>query len=228
MNEVQDWKTKSIEELIPQVMIQPMRISTFRERLIDTDTEGSSFYDMAFAYRVVTHCTDGIPVQHMSTDDAFVTKRYLREHAVSAVQFRAAVCNYAAEHAPLKIDRLEDILRRIDPTAPKNDPDAPKLLICSTGDSYGASVILYPHFLSTVRNRVLGSFFILPSSIHELLVLPAGKIGGAEQLPTLEKLVQAINKEQVKEPEQLSSIAFYYDDNKCALISSQFKIFDVK
>ena len=39
-------------------------------------------------------------------------------------------------------------------------------------NEYGASALFYPGFLEQVAKRFRGKFFILPSSIHELILVP--------------------------------------------------------
>ena len=59
-----------------------------------------------------------------------------------------------------------------------------------------------------VREKVGGDFFILPSSIHELLVVP--KQDGME-LSDLEAMVKEVNATQVAPEEKLSDHVYEYD-----------------
>jgi hypothetical protein len=56
-----------------------------------------------------------------------------------------------------------------------------------------------------------GDLFVLPSSVHEVIVTPAaGGFTGFE----LERMVTEINKECVPEYEVLSNRVYYYDREK--------------
>lgn len=71
----------------------------------------------------------------------------------------------------------------------------------------GAAVVLYPYLLDTV-GTLLGDFFILPSSIHEILLLPAD---GAMESSELLKMVHEVNASTVAAEEVLSENVYRYD-----------------
>lgn len=71
----------------------------------------------------------------------------------------------------------------------------------------GASVICYPGFLASVGKTLNSDFFVLPSSIHEVILLPAweGVTGKA-----LSKIVSGANAGIVAKDEFLSDSVYYY------------------
>ena len=72
---------------------------------------------------------------------------------------------------------------------------------------YGATCILDKEFLSKIYKQ-LGAFFILPSSVHELIIL---KKTEEMDVGTLEKMVQEVNATQVAQEEVLSDFVYEYD-----------------
>ena len=70
----------------------------------------------------------------------------------------------------------------------------------------GANTILYNDIFKELSKKVKGDLFILPSSINELIAVPAN-IGNAE---SLRKMVYTINREQVKKNEWLSDNVYKY------------------
>lgn len=73
----------------------------------------------------------------------------------------------------------------------------------------GANTILYNDIFKELSKKVKGDLFILPSSINELIAVPAN-IGDAE---SLRKMVYTINREQVKKSEWLSDNVYRYSVN---------------
>ena len=73
----------------------------------------------------------------------------------------------------------------------------------------GANTILYNDIFKELSKKVKGDLFILPSSINELIAVPAN-IGNAE---SLRKMVYTINREQVKKSEWLSDNVYRYSVN---------------
>ncbi len=89
------------------------------------------------------------------------------------------------------------------------DP-GPGVMVMTTKDNvHGASAICDAEILKTVSEKVGGDFYILPSSIHEMLAIPTSTPQtNAEQLRAM---VKEVNDTQVAEDERVSYSVFYYD-----------------
>ena len=76
-------------------------------------------------------------------------------------------------------------------------------------NEYGASALFYPGFLEQVAKRFRGKFFILPSSIHELILVP----DYVEDVKGLKEIVSDVNdnSDAVTEEDFLSNSVYHYD-----------------
>lgn len=72
----------------------------------------------------------------------------------------------------------------------------------------GAACILYPQVLEEIAERTKTSFFILPSSIHETILVGDG---GRNEGESLQKMVEEVNATQVEPEEVLSDRVYYYN-----------------
>lgn len=72
----------------------------------------------------------------------------------------------------------------------------------------GASTLLYEGFIQHIAEEKEQNFYILPSSIHEILLIPDTVQG---ILPRLSEMVRDINENHVRTDEILSDQAYYYD-----------------
>lgn len=72
----------------------------------------------------------------------------------------------------------------------------------------GAGVLAYDTFLDDAARKLGGDFFILPSSVHEILLL---KDDGETSYVELEHMVKHINAAEVSEDEQLTDSVYHYD-----------------
>lgn len=72
---------------------------------------------------------------------------------------------------------------------------------------HGAAAMLYDGLLSGFAKRVGGDFYILPSSIHEVILLPAS---GDTDADSLAAMVREINRTQVAPDEVLSDSVYRY------------------
>lgn len=73
----------------------------------------------------------------------------------------------------------------------------------------GAGTILYPSIMQQAERLFQGDFFILPSSIHECILIPAT---GSYNQEELVEMVKDINQEHVSPEEFLADQAYYYLD----------------
>ena len=76
---------------------------------------------------------------------------------------------------------------------------------------FGAAALLYPHVLSHISALLGCNFFVLPSSVHECILVPDF---GVYSKPELEEMVVEVNSTQVAKEEVLSNHVYYYDLKK--------------
>ena len=93
----------------------------------------------------------------------------------------------------------------------------PMYVLTNEDKMHGAATMLYPNLMDEIAEKVGGDFFILPSSLHELLIIP--KDSGAERVE-LENMVQEVNATQVAPDEVLSDHVYEYDAKEHELFRS--------
>lgn len=81
--------------------------------------------------------------------------------------------------------------------------------------SFGAACILYDGILEQIAGQLGENFYILPSSIHEMIIVPESQSPSKEDL---NDMVTEINETQVDEEEVLSDHVYYYDCKRHTLI----------
>lgn len=72
----------------------------------------------------------------------------------------------------------------------------------------GAACMLYPNLISGFADKMERNLYIIPSSIHELLLLPTEQDGESAEI---KNMIREINDTQVSEEEILSYSLYYYD-----------------
>lgn len=161
--------------------------------------------DIAIVYKLVIEDADD------HRDTILVTNDMLKEFGVTAEQLKADALENAPVLRPAEIAGLTETIAKM------SGMDAEDLLqgeqettfvAMAQGDVRGAGVIAYPNFLEEAAEKLGGDFFILPSSVHEiLLVKDDGRITGQE----LQKMVSDINAAEVLPADQLTDHAYHYD-----------------
>ena len=81
------------------------------------------------------------------------------------------------------------------------------LIVSNSYNFRGATAILNHSYLAKISEKVKGDFYVLPSSIHEVLVLP---VAVNYNIDSLRSMVADINKNCVNENDYLSDSVYIY------------------
>ncbi len=82
--------------------------------------------------------------------------------------------------------------------------------------SFGAACLMYPGMLEAAANVLKENYYILPSSVHEVILVPESKGTAPEEMA---EIVREINATQVEEEEQLSDHVYFYERRKKKLMT---------
>lgn len=74
---------------------------------------------------------------------------------------------------------------------------------------YGAASILYPDVFDLIRTKVEGNFFLIPSSVHELLILPYDLKMNEKQI---NHIIREVNTKVVEPDDFLSNDVLKVDE----------------
>lgn len=113
-------------------------------------------------------------------------------------------------------DTRSDILKHLE----EDDTNYPMYVLTNTKKMYGAAAFLYEEELRSFAEK-FGDFYIIPSSIHELILIPES-ISTSEQ--EMVDMVKEVNDNQVEPEEVLSyNVYKYYADTGCVGIINKIK-----
>lgn len=134
--------------------------------------------------------------------------------------YQQALAN-TIEQNPPKIDSLINIICSLQEESnawqeiPNFTMEPYEQYVLSNSSNYfGASVLLYPEVLKQLSQNTNSNLFILPSSIHELILMrDNGDMDAAE----LQAMVASVNKTELVPEDILSDEVYYYDKNEQTL-----------
>ncbi len=96
------------------------------------------------------------------------------------------------------------------------DGEVETYVLSVTGGMYGASAMMYPKALKKLCYKLhTDSIIILPSSIHEVIVLPFTKEMAEKDL---DGMIQSINASVVEDDDILADKAYFYNKDMDGLI----------
>lgn len=158
--------------------------------------------DLAVVYRVMVEASDGI-------SSFLITNRMVNEYGVSVEQLHAdalvSTQNVLPAEEPMN---LSDFLGPLFDLHVDETHGGFDLYVCSNKTRMnGASVIFYPGYLEKAAEKLGGSFYILPSSIHEVLLLN----DISRPAKDCQQIVQDINRSVVDPKDVLSDSIYFYD-----------------
>lgn len=154
--------------------------------------------DLSVVYRIV------LSERKESKRTVLVTDRLLERYGITEDRLKSDAKENAPGFQPAVIRPLSEMLE-----IPKNPEDKEVLYVASNENmNRGAGVLAYPGFLEEAADRLEGDFFVLPSSIHEILLLvDTGSLAAKE----LQNLVSSVNRNEVEPEDRLSNHAYHYD-----------------
>jgi hypothetical protein len=166
--------------------------------------------DMAVVYRFVLNDDES------GRGTILVTNKMLEDYGVSADQLHEDAMKNAPEIKPAIIRGMSEVLGQqmgVEDLASigLDIPPEEEMMFVATveGNIHGAGVIAYQDFMEKASERVGGGdFFILPSSVHELLIVPDN---GTMDLKHLEDMVKEVNVTTVDPVDQLTDSVYHYD-----------------
>ncbi|MBQ6409146.1 MAG: hypothetical protein IJJ64_14080, partial [Butyrivibrio sp.] len=166
--------------------------------------------DMAVVYRFEVNTTT------TERGSILVTNQMLDQYGITAEQLHADALIHAPEVKPIVIEGMAQVLAKqmgvedLEMLGLNIPPEQEQIFVASVeGNVHGAGVIAYQDFMEKASERVGGeSFFILPSSIHEILIVPDN---GLMDLQHLESMVREVNATTVDPADKLTDNVYHYD-----------------
>lgn len=168
------------------------------------------FLNMAVVFYIIHH------VSKEGMESICVTNELAGKWGLSAKSLYIIAEKKTPILLPPVIDTMEHTLEllmgeincAIEPAGDSNKP-IPMHIMTNKYQINGASVLLYNGLLDGLAEKLGTDLYVIPSSIHELIIMPAED--GSLSLSKLSDMVKEINENHVKEEEILSDCAYYYD-----------------
>lgn len=117
-------------------------------------------------------------------------------------------------HELLDMNHVLSDITAMDTNFSEPDVISPMNILTNTQRLNGAGVILYPKLLEKISDTLSNDLYVIPSSIHEVLLLPAEPYYTVAEL---NEMIDEVNTTQVSAEEILSNHVYYYSRKEKAL-----------
>ena len=159
------------------------------------------------------------------TGTVLITKGLLENYGVSFDQIYQDAVENSQKLFPAQVRSIESVLlglsgAEMGRSVPQDFAEQVKnidlerdgmAVITNREDTHGAAVIFYPGVLQSIGDQIKENYFILPSSLHEVIIVADN---GEIELSSLEAMVKEINETQVEPKDRLSDTVYHYDSKE--------------
>lgn len=172
---------------------------------------GREFLDLAVVYHLLL-VSDGSGQAVMQ-----IRNEHMKIWNVTEEELYACACANMRDLCPAVLESMDEFMECLLGTGEDgkalysgDESVSPLYILTNRSGVYGASVVLDPDTLRRAADRLGGDLLILPSSIHEVLLL---RLGDCENLQWLRRVVYMINRKELREEDILSDSVYCY---RCA------------
>ncbi len=158
-------------------------------------------YDLALTFRWIAH-TDDIGIS-----TALVTNRELRIWGITVQELLLTARENTRRIFPPKIVNMDRYLEEFGKDLTGMDTDRPMYIMTNEQQINGATVLVYEGVLRQFAAEIRSDFFLLPSSIHEMILIPERSQLDAD---VLLDMVREANRSIVSPVDFLSGSVYYY------------------
>ncbi len=142
-----------------------------------------------------------------------LTKEHLQLLGVTIEQLHQTAMENTRNLRPVKVYQMGDLIEKvgkklgIEGLACNTEINF-MYLFSNESNMFGAIAMFFEEELKQFAEKLNSSFYVLPSSIHEVILVPDNKMIAVDKFV---EMVQDINATQVQETEILSDSVYYYD-----------------
>lgn len=142
---------------------------------------------------------------------ASISNEMLKSYQITQEQLLDTALKNSSMLFQAKIVNMNDMLKElsgIDYELSEEDKKYKMIVVTNENNLYGATALFYPGVMKKLSLIFRGNFYILPSSVHEIIAVPDED----DVLPDeLEQMITEINCAQVNPEERLSNHPYHYD-----------------
>ena len=188
-------------------------VNTKKNRELLEDVPHMEFMDLSIVFQCM------ISQEGFGMASILVHNVHLKLWGVTTEELYRAAEENTQKLMPYEIKSMAEVLCEImEPEDPQGydheegmeqfSDSVPMYVLSNRNRVEGAACILYPDLVRDLADKARSSLYIIPSSIHELLLLPTEN---DEESAEIKGMIREINDTQVSEEEILSYSLYYYD-----------------
>ena len=198
--DVENWIAR--EFILNHVEYQLVNAERNAEKL--KDIPGKKIADLVAIYRVVIGLDEDGMKSYVLTNAGLARSKISLEELDEAAKKNT-------EKSEFSVRTMNEVMCEMMgiSVGPENEePEGPQMYVLTNARKlHGANIMLYKEYLEIAAEKMNGDFYILPSSIHELLAVPVS----TAELEELRQMVKEVNDNEVAPEEILGYEVYRYN-----------------
>lgn len=162
-------------------------------------------YDLLLTFRWIAHTDD------IGLSTALITNKELEIWGISVPELLLAAQKNTCRIFPPCIINMDTLLEQMGGTLPELNTGIDMYIMTNTQQINGATVLVYDNVVQEFAEELQDDLYLLPSSIHEIILVPASQI---EKKEALFVMVREANRTIVSPGDVLSDGVYYFDRGK--------------
>ena len=183
-------------------------INTDKNRELLGDVPHLEFLDLSIVFQFL------VKDEKIGTATVLIRNAHAKLWGVSAKDLYEAASRNTPKLRGYEMKSMKQVISEImqeENIQEEGIEDLPLYVLTNKDRIEGAACILYEHLLKDFSDALGGNFYIIPSSTHETLLMPADNMDDSSELKAM---IGEINDTQVLDEEILSYSLYYYDRDK--------------
>ena len=165
-----------------------------------------AFHDLSIVFQVLIDMND------LGRATILIHNKHLGIWNVSIDEIYKDACHNTPIINRCEIRYVEDVVRGIVPPEVIGQMPVQMFILSNKDTLHGAACMIYPDVLKHFSDEMNSSIYIIPSSVHEVLLIPEERMCGLGY-ELLKQMIEDVNDTQVQREEILSYSLYFYDRN---------------
>ena len=159
--------------------------------------------DLAIVYQIVLEMTE------YDSATVLVKKEHLKQWGISEEELHEIAEVNSKKSYPANLKKMRDIVNEVlnIKEIHEDETDSTLYVLSNQYRMFGAVTFLYKGALEKIGEQLKSDFVIIPSSIHEVILL---KDTHETDRAEIEEIIKHVNEKQVSIEERLSDHSYYY------------------
>lgn len=198
-----EWETESLhdfDKMRKKILCKLINREKNREFL--EDTPYISFLDLAIVcYALIELKENGIATMPVKFS-------HLEMWGIEEIELFQVAKENVQKQFPAELRQMKEVIAEMLGIDAIQDTEDFMYVLSNEIRSFGAVCITYDYILELIGGELKENYYIIPSSIHEVIIVPESKAPRKEEI---EEMVKEINETQVEEEEVLSNSVYFYN-----------------